>query len=71
MKILSLLADMSARRLADPNVIQKSAQNEKIMQSAVQLFKGGRHVGQDIHTGPDHNINGNVVYYFYVVSNSK
>ena len=63
---------MSAHWLADPNVVQKSAQNAIIMWSAVRLFKGGRHVGRDICTGPDHNINGNVVNYcVYVVSKSK
>ena len=54
---------MSACQLANPNVVQKGAQNAKIMQSAVRLFEGGRHVGQDIHIDPDHNINENVINY--------
>ena len=44
---------MSACRPADPNVVRKSAQNAKIMQSAIRLFKGGRHVGRVIHTSPN------------------
>ena len=33
--------------MANSKVVQKSAQNLKIMQLAIQLFWSGQHIGQD------------------------